>query len=95
MTSTTSRSAKSINLEVVKVIDDDGRMNEHALQYRGMDRFEARERIVEDLRQEGLLEKIEDYPLVIGRCYRCKTIVEPIVSLQWFVAHEAPGGSRD
>ncbi len=77
---------KKHNLGVVKVIDDAGRMNEQALQYNGMDRFEARERIVEDLRKEGLLEKIEDYPLVIGRCYRCKTIVEPIVSLQWFVS---------
>ena len=77
---------KKHNLGVVKVIDDDGRMNEQALQYCGMDRFEARERIIEDLRAEGLLEKIEDYPLIIGRCYRCKTIVEPIVSLQWFVA---------
>ena len=76
---------KKHNLGVVKVIDDDGRMNEQALQYCGMDRFEARERIVEDLREEGLLEKIEDYPLIIGRCYRCKTVVEPIVSLQWFV----------
>ncbi len=77
---------KKHGLGVVKVIDDAGRMNEHALRYRGMDRFEARERIIEDLRAEGLLEKTEDYPLIIGRCYRCKTIVEPIVSLQWFVA---------
>src|SRR5208283_1619025 len=77
---------KRHRLGVVKVIDDGGRMNEHALQYCGMDRFEARERIIVDLRAEGLLEKIEDYPLIIGRCYRCKTIVEPIVSLQWFVA---------
>ncbi len=74
------------NLGVVKVIDDGGRMNEQALQYSGMDRFEARERVIGDLRAEGLLERIEDYPLVIGRCYRCKTIVEPIVSLQWFVS---------
>ena len=76
---------KTHNLAVVKVIDDEGRMNEHALAYRGMDRFEARKRIIDDLEAEGLLEKIEDYPLIIGRCYRCKTIVEPIVSLQWFV----------
>ncbi|MGD0230179.1 MAG: valine--tRNA ligase [Syntrophorhabdales bacterium] len=76
---------KAHNLAVVKVIDDDGRMNEHALAYGGMDRFEARTRIIDDLEAEGLLEKIEDYPLIIGRCYRCKTIVEPIVSLQWFV----------
>jgi valyl-tRNA synthetase len=91
---------KAHHLEVVKVIDDDGLMNEHASLYRGMDRFDARERIVADLRKEGLLEKIEDYPLIIGRCYRCKTIVEPIVSLQWFVrmkplAEAAIGAVRD
>jgi valyl-tRNA synthetase len=72
-------------LAVVKVIDDGGKMNENAFSYSGMDRFKARERIVQDLRGNGLLEKIEDYPLVAGACYRCKTIVEPIVSLQWFV----------
>ena len=77
---------KKHNLKVIKVIDDGGRMNEHAGRYAGMDRFAARERIIEDLAAEGLLEKIEDYALIIGRCYRCKTIVEPIVSLQWFVA---------
>ncbi len=72
-------------LAVVKVIDEHGKMNENAYAYAGMDRFEARERILEDLRARDLLEKIEDYPLVVGRCYRCKTIVEPLVSLQWFV----------
>ena len=76
---------KKHNLQVIKVIDDGGRMNEQAGSYKGMDRFAARERIIEDLRAGGLLEKIEDYALIIGRCYRCKTIVEPIVSLQWFV----------
>ncbi len=76
---------KRHGLDVVKVIDDDGAMNGQAGRYAGIDRFEARKRIIEDLRSLGLLEKIEDYPLVIGRCYRCKTIVEPIVSLQWFV----------
>ena len=76
---------KKHNLQVIKVIDDGGSMNEQAGSYKGMDRFAARERIVEDLRAAGLLEKIEDYALIIGRCYRCKTIVEPIVSLQWFV----------
>ena len=91
---------KGHHLEVVKVIDDDGLMNEHAGRYRGMDRFDARERIVEDLKAAGLLEKIEDYPLIIGRCYRCKTVVEPIVSLQWFVrmkplAEAAMGAVRD
>jgi len=73
------------SLDVVKVIDEEGKMNEHAFQYKGMDRFEARDKIVEQLRSEGLLEKIEDYGLIVGRCYRCKTVVEPMLSLQWFV----------
>jgi valyl-tRNA synthetase len=76
---------KQHNLDVVKVIDDDGKMSKNAGPYAGLDRFEARERMLNDLKAQGLLEKIEDYPLVVGRCYRCKTIVEPIVSLQWFV----------
>jgi len=76
---------KKHNLAVIKVLDDSGRMNDNAPSYLGMDRFAARERIIEDLRAQGLLEKIEDYGLIVGGCYRCKTIVEPIVSLQWFV----------
>jgi valyl-tRNA synthetase len=73
------------SLDVVKVIDEEGRMNEHAFHYKGMDRFEARRKIIEELRSEGLLDKIEDYALIVGRCYRCKTVVEPMLSLQWFV----------
>lgn len=77
---------KRHKLEVVKVIDDEGRMNEKALHYKGMDRFEARTKIVEELEAAGLFEKIEDYPMGVGRCYRCKTVVEPSLSLQWFVS---------
>jgi valyl-tRNA synthetase len=72
-------------LPIVKVIDDDGKMNEHALHYKGMDRFECREKIVSELKEKGLIEKIEPYNLGVGKCYRCKTIVEPALSLQWFV----------
>jgi len=72
-------------LPVVKVIDDDGKMNDNALHYKGMDRFECREKIVSELKEKGLLEKIEPYILGVGKCYRCKTIVEPALSLQWFV----------
>ena len=72
-------------LEQIKVIDEEGRMNEHAGPYRGMDRFECRARIVEDFTREGVLLKVEDYPHTVGHCYRCKTIVEPNLSLQWFV----------
>jgi valyl-tRNA synthetase len=76
---------KRRNLEVVKVIDDDGRMNQNAVHYRGMDRFECREKIVEELDSKGLLENIEPYALGVGKCYRCKTVVEPSLSLQWFL----------
>ncbi|MBW2121461.1 MAG: valine--tRNA ligase [Deltaproteobacteria bacterium] len=72
-------------LEMVKVIDDDGRMNREAGPYRGMDRFACRERIVEDLVRQGVLIKTEDYHHSVGHCQRCKTIVEPMVSTQWFV----------
>ena len=76
---------KRCKLDIVKVIDDDGRMNENAVHYRGMDRFECREKIVEELDKKGLLEKIEPYALGVGKCYRCKTVVEPSLSLQWFL----------
>ncbi len=76
---------KRHNLEVVKVMDDDGRMNKHAVHYDGMDRFECRDKTVEELKQKGLLEKLEPYALGVGKCYRCKTVVEPSLSLQWFL----------
>jgi valyl-tRNA synthetase len=72
-------------LEQIKVIDEAGRMNENAGPYRGMDRFDCRRQIVEDFERDGVLAKIEDYHHMIGHCYRCKTIVEPNLSLQWFV----------
>jgi valyl-tRNA synthetase len=72
-------------LEQIKVIDEAGRMNENAGPYQGKDRFECREEIVEDFKRNGILIKIEDYHHVVGHCYRCKTIVEPNLSLQWFV----------
>jgi valyl-tRNA synthetase len=72
-------------LEQIKVIDEIGRMNENAGPYQGMDRFECREKIVKDFERDGVLIKIEDYHHVVGHCYRCKTIVEPNLSLQWFV----------
>jgi len=73
------------NLEMVQVIDTEGKMTGPVGNYLGMDRFECRRVIVEDLKKEGLLEKITPYPVRPGRCYRCKTIVEPNLSIQWFV----------
>lgn len=72
-------------LERIKVIDENGKMNGLAGPYQGMDRFECREKILEDLREAGLLEKIEPYRHSVGHCYRCKTMIEPLLSKQWFV----------
>jgi len=73
------------NLERIRVIAENGTMSELAGPYQGMDRFECRERIVDDLKSAGLLEKIEPYRNAIGHCYRCKTMIEPLLSKQWFV----------
>jgi valyl-tRNA synthetase len=73
------------NLECIKVIGDDGRMTSEAGKFKGLDRFKCREVVVNALKQEGLLEKIEPYQHSIGHCYRCKTIIEPNLSKQWFI----------
>ncbi|HEN21253.1 MAG TPA: valine--tRNA ligase, partial [Desulfobacteraceae bacterium] len=72
-------------LERIKVINEKGFMNELAGPYEGMDRFECREKILADLDRAGLLEKVEPYRNAIGHCYRCKTMIEPLLSKQWFV----------
>jgi len=69
----------------VDVIGFDGKMTAEAGVYAGLDRFEARKRIVVDLEAQGLLEKTEDYRLSAAVCYRCQTIIEPLVSEQWFI----------
>ena len=73
------------NLEVIKVIGDDGIMNELAGSYQGLTREEARDVIVADLEKKGNLVKIEDYSHNVGHCERCKTVIEPLISSQWFV----------
>jgi len=73
------------NLPVIRVMNDDGTMNENAGAYAGLTREEAREAIVRDFEKIGLLHKIEDYEHNVGRCYRCHKVIEPIVSKQWFV----------
>ena len=87
-------------LERIKVIDENGMMNDLAGPYQGMDRFKCREKILEDLKHEGLLEKVEPYRNAIGHCYRCKTMIEPLLSKQWFVkvgplAEDASRAVRD
>ncbi len=74
------------SLQLLKVMDDHGIMNDEAGIYAGLDRFACRKKIVEDLEAQGYLEKIEDYDHAVGQCYRCSTVVEPTTSLQWFVS---------
>jgi valyl-tRNA synthetase len=73
------------NLEQINVMDEQAMMNGNAGPYAGHDRFEARERILKDLRDRGLLVGVKDHTYAIGKCDRCRTIVEPRLSTQWFV----------
>ena len=73
------------NLDVIRVIADDGTINENGGKYNGMDRYECREAIVADLETEGYLIKTEYYSHNVGTCYRCHNDVEPLISAQWFV----------
>ena len=73
------------NLEQIKVMNDDATMNAYAGKYEGLDRYECRKRMIEDLEKEGLLVKVEPHSHNVGQCYRCGTTVEPIISKQWFV----------
>jgi valyl-tRNA synthetase len=72
-------------LAVIKVIDEEGMMSEEAGPYMGLDRFACREKVLKDLKANELLKKVEPYEHAVGHCYRCKTIVEPNLSPQWFV----------
>jgi valyl-tRNA synthetase len=76
---------KRHDLPQIKVIGEDAHMTAEAGPYAGLDRFEARKRIVADLEKQGLLEKVEPYALALSKCDRCGTIVEPLISTQWFV----------
>ncbi len=80
---------KRHNLEIIKVINDDGTMAEAAgKEYAGLKREEAREKVVKELDKKGYLVKIEDYAHNVGTCYRCGATVEPLISKQWFVEME-------
>ncbi len=72
-------------LEQIKVLNDDATMNSYAGKYEGMDRYECRRAMVEDLKAQGLLVKVEPHSHNVGQCYRCGTTVEPLTSNQWFV----------
>ena len=73
------------DLPQIKAMNNYGVMSKEAGKYEGMDRFECRKKLLDDLEQNNLLVKAEDYVHSIGHCYRCKTIIEPTISLQWFV----------
>ncbi len=72
-------------LEVINIMNDDASINENGGAYQGLDRTEARIKVVEDLKQQNFIEKIENYEIPLGRCERCETPIEPRISLQWFV----------
>ena len=76
------------NLEIVPVFDENFKMGDLAPEYKGMDLYEARQKIVERLEKEGYLVKIEDYTHNVGKCYRCHHTIEPHISEQWFVKME-------
>jgi valyl-tRNA synthetase len=75
-------------LPAINILNPDGTLNENAGEFAGRDRFEARQAVKDRLAHLGLERRIRDYPLALGRCQRCGTVVEPLLSLQWFVRIE-------
>ncbi len=76
---------KRHDLEQINIFTKDAKINENGGPYKGQERFEARDNVVADLEKEGLLIKTEKHPHSVGHCYRCDTVVEPRLSLQWFI----------
>ena len=76
---------KRHDLELVNIFDPSGVVNENGGPYQGLERYEARKRVVADLEAAGLLEKVDDYANAVGECYRCRTVIEPYMSKQWYV----------
>jgi len=79
---------KRHDLEFITVFDDKGILNDYAGEFKGLERLEAREVIVKRLEEEGFVVKIEDHQHQVGHCYRCKNVVEPYISKQWFVKNK-------
>ncbi len=79
---------KRHNLEFIKVFDEKGILNEYCGEFEGQERLEARSLIVKKLQDEGYIVKIEEHIHQVGHCYRCKNIVEPFISTQWFLSEE-------
>lgn len=79
---------KRHDLEFITVFDEKGILNEYAGEFKGLERLESRDVIVKRLEEEGFMVKIEDHKHQVGHCYRCKNVVEPYISKQWFVRSE-------
>ncbi|MFQ5823413.1 MAG: valine--tRNA ligase [bacterium] len=73
------------NLVPINVMNEDASMNDNAGKYSGMDRLKARKHLLQDLKNGGFIEKLEDHSHSVGHCYRCNTVIEPYLSMQWFV----------
>ncbi len=78
------------NLERINILEADGHINANGGRFAGMDRYEAREAVVQAMDEAGYLVSVEDHAMSVGHCYRCHTVVEPYLSLQWFVRMEDP-----
>ena len=86
---------KRHNLEFITIFDDKGILNEYCGEFKGLERLEARDTIVDRLERDGFIEKIEEHNHQVGHCYRCKNVVEPYISKQWFVKKEFAKSSID
>ncbi len=84
---------KRHDLEFITVFDEKGILNDYAGEFKGLERLEARDVIVKRLEEEGFMVKIEDHKHQVGHCYRCKNVVEPYISKQWFVRNEVADSS--
>ena len=77
--------AQRHDIDTINIMNEDGTLNENAGEYCGLSALDGRKRVISDLKEQNLLEKIEDYDHKVGVCYRCSTTVEPLISKQWFV----------
>ncbi len=84
---------KRHNLKFITIFDENGILNEECGEFKGQERLEAREPVIQKLQSEGFVDKIEDYENQVGHCYRCKNVVEPYISKQWFVKKEIADGA--
>jgi len=80
--------AQRNDIGLINILNDDATMNKNAGPYEGLDRFECRKKLLEDLDKEGFLMKVEPYAHSVGHCHRCATVIEPLASRQWFVKME-------